>query len=161
MDNKNNQTLEFNSIFEIIGPRMVGPSSSHTAGAARIGGKARALFDEQKMGILKEMVIYLYGSFSTTYKGHATDVALIGGVLGLEAHDLQIKDAFELAAAAGVSIHIKPVESGEIPVDREKPLGENNPHPNTAKLELVGSNGTLTVTGVSIGGGSYKIIDVN
>ena len=152
--------MEYNSIFEIIGPRMVGPSSSHTAGAARIGGEARALCLGLDLGELTRADIYLYGSFATTYKGHATDVALVGGLIGLDPADLQITQAFTLAKEKNIQIQIIPVENEPIPVDESQPLGENNPHPNTVKIHLHNTKGMLEVVGVSIGGGSFKIIHV-
>ena len=154
--------MEYKSIFEIIGPRMVGPSSSHTAGAVAIGRAAIKIFHEKvDDGHLLGADIYLYGSFSTTYKGHATDVALVGGLLGLAAHDIKIKDAFALARDRGIDMQIIPCVDEKAPADKEMPLGENNPHPNTAKIIMKAENKKIEVVGVSIGGGSFKIIDVN
>ena len=79
------------SIFEIIGPVMIGPSSSHTAGAARLGKMARSIFKEP----IERVDLTLYGSFAKTYKGHGTDRALVGGLLGFDAEDERIRDAFK------------------------------------------------------------------
>ena len=152
--------MEYNSIFEIIGPRMMGPSSSHTAGAVLIGKNARELYDKRYTDNLVEAEIYLYGSFARTYKGHATDIATIGGILGLDPTDTRIREAYSLAQEQGIYINIIPM-TGDIPVNKNEPTGENNPHLNTVKIVLKNQRGmTLSVTGVSIGGGSYKIIDV-
>ena len=76
-------TKQFNSVFDIIGPVMIGPSSSHTAGAARIGKVVRHIFGEQPDSV----DILLYESFAKTYRGHGTDIALVGGLLGMEPDD--------------------------------------------------------------------------
>lgn len=94
--------VKFNSVFDIIGPVMIGPSSSHTAGASRIGAIARAVFNEQP----SQVDIHLYGSFAKTYKGHGTDVALIGGLLGFEPDDPRMKESPKLAEEWG---HAYPV----------------------------------------------------
>ena len=90
--------MNFISAFEVIGPNMVGPSSSHTAGAVSIGKMARKLFKEK----VTEVTFTLYGSFARTYKGHGTDRALLGGVLGFATDDLRIRDAFSWAEKMGV-----------------------------------------------------------
>ena len=83
--------MKFTSVFDIIGPVMIGPSSSHTAGATRIGRVARDLFGRQP----KWAKIHLYGSFAETYRGHGTDVAIVGGLLNYDTFDDRIKTAFE------------------------------------------------------------------
>lgn len=88
-----------NSIFDIIGPIMIGPSSSHTAGAARLGKMARCIFRATP----KKVDLTLYGSFAKTYKGHGTDRALIGGLLGYKEDDANIRVAHELAKKRGWS----------------------------------------------------------
>ena len=90
------------SIFDILGPVMVGPSSSHTAGAARIGYTARQLFGES----VKKAEVYLHGSFAATGKGHGTDRAIIAGLLGMKPDDLRIPVAFEEAKKAGMEFTI-------------------------------------------------------
>ena len=90
--------MAFISLFEVIGPNMVGPSSSHTAGAVSMALLARKLFP----GKIKEVHFTLYGSFAKTYRGHGTDRALMGGMLGFETDDLRIRDSLALAKKAGI-----------------------------------------------------------
>lgn len=84
--------MKYRSVFDIIGPVMIGPSSSHTAGAARIGRVARSLFRREP----RRIVVSFYGSFAETYKGHGTDVAIIGGLLDFDTFDERIKQRFKL-----------------------------------------------------------------
>ncbi|MCD8914627.1 L-serine ammonia-lyase, iron-sulfur-dependent subunit beta [Staphylococcus simulans] len=136
--------MKFKSVFDIIGPTMVGPSSSHTAGAVRIGLVARDLF-----GDFPERVdIYLYGSFMETYRGHGTDVALVGGLLGYDTDDDRIKTSLETAAAEGMKVNFIEVH-------------EDKPHPNTTVLSMTKGDKTISVEGVSIGGGKIEIVAVN
>ena len=95
--------MAFISLFEVIGPNMVGPSSSHTAGAASMALLARKLFP----GEIKEVHFTLYGSFAKTYRGHGTDRALMGGMLGFETDDLRIRDSLALAKKRGSTIHLQ------------------------------------------------------
>jgi len=132
--------MVYKSVFEIIGPVMVGPSSSHTAGALEIALAARNKFGRQP----DRAVITLYRSFAKTYKGHGTDVALVGGLLGFEADDLRIPDALRLASETGMDVRF--VVSDEV-VN----------HPNTVRLFLSDERGKLEVVGESIGGGSFKV----
>lgn len=135
--------MPFHSVFDIIGPIMIGPSSSHTAGANRIGRVARKLF-----GRLPESVtVTLYGSFAKTYRGHGTDVAIISGILDFDTADERIPDALDIAAEQGLDVQF--VLSDDI-VE----------HPNTARLTLRDKRGALEVVGVSIGGGSMEIREV-
>ncbi|MFC3419729.1 L-serine ammonia-lyase, iron-sulfur-dependent subunit beta [Salinicoccus hispanicus] len=136
--------MKYKSVFDIIGPIMVGPSSSHTAGAARIGLLARNLFGGQP----DHADIYLYGSFKDTYKGHGTDVALIGGLLGFDTDDDRIITAHALAEEA--SMHVQFIE-----------MDEERSHPNTALLHLVKGAERLTVEGISIGGGKIEVVSIN
>lgn len=136
--------MKYKSVFDIIGPVMVGPSSSHTAGAARIGLLARSLFGEQP----DHADIYLYGSFKDTYRGHGTDVALIGGLLGFDTDDDRIITAKNHADEAGM--HIQFIE-----------MEEERSHPNTALLHLVKGSDRLTVEGISIGGGKIEVVSIN
>ncbi|MCR8643516.1 L-serine ammonia-lyase, iron-sulfur-dependent subunit beta [Paenibacillus sp. N1-5-1-14] len=132
--------MRFKNVFSIIGPAMVGPSSSHTAGAIRIGRVARQL-----LGVQPEKVrILLYGSFAETYQGHGTDLALIGGLLDYETDDPRIRNSFEEAKLAGVEVSFVPITG-------------NCPHPNTAKLELWAGDEYTEVLGASIGGGNIVI----
>ena len=124
-------------IFDILGPVMVGPSSSHTAGAARIGAMARTLLGEE----VADAKLHLYGSFAETGKGHGTDRALVAGLLGMKPDDLRIPNAFEEAEKAGLRYTIDEIDLRDA-------------HPNTAVLELTvtvnmvldGRTATLTVT---------------
>lgn len=136
--------MKYRSAFEIIGPVMIGPSSSHTAGAARIGRVARTLFGKQP----KRAIISLYGSFAKTYKGHGTDYALIGGLLDFDTFDERIPSALELAEDAG--IEVKFITETAVPE-----------HPNTVKINLFDEEKELEVVGISIGGGTIEIIELN
>lgn len=136
--------MKFTSVFDIIGPVMIGPSSSHTAGAARIGRIARDLFGRQP----KWAKIHLYGSFAETYKGHGTDVAIIGGLLDFDTDDERIKTSFEEAAAAGLMFEFIPEEA-------------HKEHPNTARIVMGDDQSELSVEGISIGGGKIEISEVN
>ena len=136
--------MKFTSVFDIIGPVMIGPSSSHTAGAARIGRVARDLFGRQP----KKVSIYLYGSFAETYRGHGTDIAIIGGLLIYDTYDERIKTAFEDAAKAGMEFEFIPEEA-------------HKEHPNTARIVMSDEDGEMSVEGISIGGGKIEISEVN
>ncbi|MDD6730372.1 MAG: L-serine ammonia-lyase, iron-sulfur-dependent, subunit alpha [Eggerthellaceae bacterium] len=133
-------------IADIIGPIMVGPSSSHTAGALRIASMARRL----SAGTPARVEFKLYGSFAHTYHGHGTDRALVGGILGMEADDLRIRTSFELAREAGVEVAITPLP--DAPYD----------HPNTVDVIMTDTTGaTVTVRGISIGGGAAVLTQIN
>ncbi len=133
------------NIFEIIGPVMVGPSSSHTAGAARIGYVARCLLGED----VKKADIRLYGSFLATGYGHGTDRALVGGLMGMKPDDYRLPDSIELAQEAGMELSF-----GEALLKEA--------HPNTAQLFLTGSSGkSLEVIGESLGGGRINIAKID
>lgn len=137
--------MKFRSAFDIIGPVMIGPSSSHTAGAARIGRVARTLFEKQP----KKAIISLYGSFAKTYKGHGTDLALVAGLLDFDTFDERIPDSLKIAEQAGM----------EIEFVTESALTE---HPNTVKINLFDGQGKeLEIIGISIGGGTIEIIEIN
>ncbi len=136
--------MKFRSVFDIIGPVMIGPSSSHTAGAARIGRVARHLFGKEP----RKAEIFLYGSFAKTYKGHGTDVALIGGLLDFDTFDERMVHSKELAIQKGIDVHF---------IESEEPAE----HPNTARLVLTDEGKRLEVVGVSVGGGKIEITEVN
>ncbi|MDQ0159133.1 L-serine ammonia-lyase, iron-sulfur-dependent subunit beta [Alkalibacillus salilacus] len=136
--------MKFRSVFDVIGPVMIGPSSSHTAGAARIGKMARELFGRKP----EWAKIHLYGSFAKTYQGHGTDVALIGGILGFDTYDERIRDARTLAQDENVDIEIIE-EDG------------SSEHPNTARIELGDEESTFELVGISIGGGKAEITELN
>ena len=132
-------------IFDILGPVMVGPSSSHTAGAARIGAMARTLLGEP----VTEAKIHLYGSFAETGRGHGTDRALVAGLLGMKPDDLRIPSAFEEAARAGLRYTFDVISLRDA-------------HPNTAVLEVQGVSGKqLTMQAASLGGGRIEGIEVS
>ncbi|HCJ07290.1 MAG TPA: L-serine ammonia-lyase, iron-sulfur-dependent, subunit beta [Lachnospiraceae bacterium] len=133
------------NIMDIIGPVMVGPSSSHTAGAVKIGQVARKLLGES----VRKADIYLHGSFLATGKGHGTDKALIAGLLGMAVDDKRIPDSFELAKAKGMHFHFEGIEL----VDA---------HPNTVKMNLEGQSGRkLEIIASSIGGGQIRICEID
>lgn len=133
------------NIFDIVGPVMVGPSSSHTAGAVKIGYVSRKLLGEE----VKEARILLYGSFLTTGTGHGTRKALVAGLLGMKTDDIRIPDAIELAEKAGMKI-----EFGEAHLKEA--------HPNTAQLFLTGVSGRpLEVIGQSLGGSRINIAEID
>ena len=91
--------MSFISVFDVMGPNMIGPSSSHTAGAARIGFLAQKMIN----GPLKKIEFTLYGSFARTYKGHGTDRALLGGIMGFATDDMRIRNSFEIADHNGLA----------------------------------------------------------
>lgn len=129
-------------LFDIIGPVMVGPSSSHTAGAARIGEVARCLMGEP----IVSAGIYFHGSFLATGKGHGTDRALTAGLMGMRVDDPRIPDAFRIADAMGLKLTFGAADLGE------------SAHPNSVKLNLTGKSGkTLEIIASSIGGGRIMI----
>ncbi|MBQ6389848.1 MAG: L-serine ammonia-lyase, iron-sulfur-dependent subunit beta [Mogibacterium sp.] len=133
-------------IFDVIGPVMVGPSSSHTSGAATIAWMARQIFS----GTPVKATFTLYGSFADTYKGHGTDRALIGGMLGYKSDDLRIRNAYEEARANGLEV--------DFIVDRETFVS----HPNTVDVVMEAADGhTLLIRGESIGGGRVRIRRLN
>lgn len=136
--------MKYKSVFDIIGPVMIGPSSSHTAGALRIGRVARMIFGKDPTWVN----IYLYESFAKTYKGHGTDVALIGGILGFDTDDVRIKNSIEIAKEK--NIQIKFIE--EI---------ANAPHPNTVRISMGDEHDDIELVGISIGGGKIEIIELN
>lgn len=134
------------SVFDIIGPRMTGPSSSHTAGACRLANVARHIARDDVACVL----FTLYGSFKQTGAGHGTDKALIAGVLGMLPDDSRIIDAYAVAEAAGLVFSF------------EKADEPSTYHPNTARIQITGSNGDVTdVVGCSVGGGNIRIKEIN
>jgi L-serine dehydratase len=133
------------NVFDIIGPVMIGPSSSHTAGAVRIGRVSRKILGEDAV----KADIGLAGSFALTYRGHGTDRAIIAGLLGMLPDDERIRDSFLIARERGLVFNFSEVR---IP----------KAHPNTAKLHLTGKSGKkCLVQGASIGGGNILITSVN
>jgi len=136
--------MKYRSVFDIIGPVMVGPSSSHTAGAVRIGLLARRLFGRAP----ERADIHLYGSFAHTYRGHATDVALLAGVLGMNTDDPNIPRAFALAQKSGLTYAFH--AEAAVP-----------DHPNTTRIVLTAQDARISVTGVSLGGGLVQLTRVD
>lgn len=138
--------MNYISIFDVIGPNMIGPSSSHTAGAVSIALLARKLFPHH----IKKVTFTLYGSFSKTYQGHGTDKALLGGTLGFATDDVQIRDAFTIADSIGLEYVFI--------IDEET----DTSHPNTADIVLESEDGTIqSVRGESIGGGKVRMVRIN
>lgn len=134
------------SVFDIIGPIMIGPSSSHTAGAARLAKVAKIITAEP----IKSVKFYLHGSFAKTYKGHGTDKALVAGILGMDPDDKDLKNSFEIATSQGIDFEFIPTDLGD------------DMHPNTVKFvtETITGN-SCSVRGSSIGGGNILINEVN
>ena len=158
------QNMSYTSIFDVIGPNMIGPSSSHTAGAVAIALMARKLFirpaaletsgTEGTEGTEGRQIaradFTLYGSFAKTYHGHGTDKALLGGIQGFTPDDIRIRDAFTIADRTGLAYSF---------TENHENLGY---HPNTADILLTGTDGSRQfVRGVSIGGGRMKIVRIN
>lgn len=136
--------LKYRSVFDIIGPVMVGPSSSHTAGAARIGKIVRTIFGEQP----ESVDIFLFESFAKTYRGHGTDIALVGGLLGMEPDDERLSDSLKIAHENGMEVLFVPKK-------------EKAEHPNLVKMLLKKGKRQMTVTGISIGGGNIQISELD
>lgn len=137
--------MGFISIFDVIGPNMVGPSSSHTAGAAAISSIAQKMFGKE----ISNVKFILYGSFAKTYKGHGTDKALLGGSLGFSSDDLRIKNSFEIAKQLGVNYSF---EESNLELD----------HPNTVDVCMESKTGEkMVIRGISIGGGKVKIVAID
>lgn len=138
--------MAFISVFEVIGPNMIGPSSSHTAGAASIARLAWKMMKED----IRSVKFTLYGSFAGTYKGHGTDRALLGGIMGFKTDDVRIRNSFEIATEKGIDYSF------------EANTTETEVHPNTVDIEITGVSGEiLTVRGVSLGGGKVELTRIN
>lgn len=132
-------------VFDILGPIMIGPSSSHTAGACRIARNATSIVEPE----FKSVVFELHGSFAKTYQGHGTDRALLAGVLGYRPDDIKIRDAFEIAEKTGLKYEFRQADLGDV-------------HPNTVKIVYRYADGKENyVTGSSIGGGMIEIFSFN
>lgn len=133
------------NVFDIIGPVMVGPSSSHTAGACRIGKYARAILNEEPY----DATIQLSGSFKNTYKGHGTDKAIVAGLMGFNEDDERIRDSLDIAKKEGRHFTIV-----------EKDI--ENAHSNTALITMKKKNGhEVSIQGASVGGGNILITKIN
>lgn len=132
-------------IFDVLGPIMIGPSSSHTAGAARLGKIAGTIVNKP----IKEVSFLLHGSFRETYKGHGTDRALVAGILGFLPDDPNLKDSISIANEKGIIIRFLPADLGQV-------------HPNTVKFLIKDIDDIeWEVLGSSIGGGLVEIHEIN
>ena len=132
-------------VFDILGPIMIGPSSSHTAGAARLGKVARTIAGDEVV----EVTFLLHGSFGKTYIGHGTDRALVAGIMGMDPSDDRLRDSLEIAKEKGIKITFKDVDLGDY-------------HPNTVKFLMKLKNGKeCEIVGSSIGGGNIEINEIN
>ena len=132
------------SILDVMGPVMVGPSSSHTAGTARLGRVAREILDEDPL----EVHFYLHPPLAATYRGHGSDFALVGGAIGLNVDDPRIPEAIRIAEQMGVTITFSDEDLGEV-------------HPNTVRVEIRGANREAEIVGSSIGGGVIEVFKIN
>jgi len=132
------------SIFDVMGPVMVGPSSSHTAGAVKLGRIARFIFSDT----IKKAEINFHGSFASTYKGHGTDKAVIAGILGFKPDDERIKNSLEIAKEKGIEVNFSEVQLRDV-------------HPNTVKIVLSNEKESVSMVGSSIGGSDIKVIEID
>ena len=132
-------------LFDILGPVMVGPSSSHTAGACRLGLLARAILGDTP----EEALIRLHGSFAATGEGHGTQRAIVGGLLGMAPDDLRLRTAYEEAEKAGLSYRFEEADLGE------------DAHPNTAEFEVRKGEDTAVLRGASVGGGRIEVTEID
>ena len=138
--------MAFISVFDVLGPNMIGPSSSHTAGAEIIDFLAQKMITPP----LVRVNFTLYGSFAKTYHGHGTDRALLGGIMGFSADDTRIRDSFDIAAKRGLAYSFTPNET------------ETDIHPNTVDIRMENAEGqVMTVRGESLGGGKVRIVRIN
>ncbi len=133
------------SVFDILGPIMVGPSSSHTAGAARLAKVATIISGKN----IASVQFILHGSFAQTYKGHGTDKALVAGILGMDPWDDRLKDSLEIAKEQGLPIEFIPADLGDV-------------HPNTVKFIIKKESGkVIEIIGSSVGGGNILVFEVD
>lgn len=138
--------MSFISVFDVVGPNMIGPSSSHTAGAALIAGLAQKMIEPP----LVRVDFTLYGSFARTYQGHGTDRALLGGIMGFSPDDTRIRDSFQLARERGLHYQFTPDQK------------ETEVHPNTVDIRMENAAGqVMVVRGESLGGGKCRISRIN
>jgi L-serine dehydratase len=136
---------EKSSVFDMIGPVMIGPSSSHTAGVVRIGLAATKLLGS----VPEQATIIFYNSFARTYEGHGSDKAILAGLMGFKTDDKRIKESIELASASGLLYSFKSVANASAL------------HPNSVRLQLIGGGREIDVLGESKGGGIVSIAEVN
>ena len=132
------------NMFDILGPITVGPSSSHTAGAIRIGLACRIILGED----VKKAKVTFYGSFADTYRGHGTDKAVIGGLLGFNTDNVKVRDSLQLAQLRGMEYELTTAEEPRF-------------HPNTVRIEAQGALKSVNLRGVSVGGGAIRLVELN
>ncbi|MGN6186763.1 MAG: L-serine ammonia-lyase, iron-sulfur-dependent subunit beta [Thermoanaerobaculia bacterium] len=132
------------SILDVMGPVMVGPSSSHTAGTARLGRVAHEILDEDPIAVH----FYLHPPLAATYRGHGSDFALVGGAIGLNVDDPRIPEAIRIAEQMGVKIEFSEEDLGDV-------------HPNTVRIEIRSQNRETEVVGSSIGGGVIEVFKID
>ena len=132
------------SILDVMGPVMVGPSSSHTAGTARLGRVAREILDEDPT----DVHFYLHPPLAATYRGHGSDFALAGGSIGLNVDDPRIPEALRIAEQMGVDMTFSDEDQGDV-------------HPNTVRIEIKGKRREVEIVGSSIGGGVIEVFKIN
>ena len=138
--------MAFISVFDVLGPNMIGPSSSHTAGAAVIALLAQKMITPP----LVKVDFTLYGSFAKTYRGHGTDRALLGGIMGFTTDDTRIRDSFRIAQERGLVYNFIPNET------------DTDVHPNTVDIRMENAAGqVMTIRGESLGGGKSHIVRIN
>ena len=138
--------MAFISMFDVLGPEMIGPSSSHTAGACSIALLAGKMADSP----IAQVEFTLHHSFAKTHRGHGTDLALLGGIMGFSTDDRRIPDACSIAEERGLSYRFV--------------TDENDPdtHPNTVDIRITGTDGRVfSVRGESLGGGKVRISRIN
>ena len=135
------------SLLDIIGPVMVGPSSSHTAGACRLGLLARGLVG----GTPERALVELHGSFARTGEGHGTDKAIVGGLMGFRPDDARIRDALDIAEREGLAYTFEKTKLGE----------EGETHPNSVRITLELGDRKSRMTGASLGAGRVLVNDVD
>jgi len=138
--------LTEDSVFRILGPIMTGPSSSHTAGAVRIGRSARLLYGKQPMNV----EVYFHGSFAETWQGHGSDKAIIGGLLGFKTFDERIKESYKYAKEIGMNVSFRKINLGR------------NYHPNSIKIVVKDDdkNKAIEMVAESVGGGDIIIREI-
>lgn len=132
------------SILDVMGPVMVGPSSSHTAGTARLGRVAREILDDDPVAVH----FYLHPPLAATYRGHGSDFALVGGSIGLNVDDPRIPEAIRIAEQMDVTVEFSEEDQGDV-------------HPNTVRIEIEGQKRAVEIVGSSIGGGVIEVFKIN
>ena len=132
------------SILDVMGPVMVGPSSSHTAGTARLGRVAHEILDEDPIDVR----FFLHPPLAATYRGHGSDFALVGGAIGLNVDDPRIPEAIRIAEQMGVEVEFHEEDLGDV-------------HPNTVRIEIKGKTRQAQISGSSIGGGVIEVFNIN